>query len=248
MSSSGNIEYTSPNIEAFYRSHRIRWDQFYQSERVVFEQIGLGAGSAVLDIGCGCGGLGLALREKFGVTNYTGVEINKQAADTARSVYPLGRFIAADILAPPSGLLGEGSFDMVASLGCIDWNLEFESMLRAAWRYVKPGGYVLSSYRLTTGPGINDMTRSFQHINFDGKKEGETAPYVVLNAGELVAMLKALDPSLLRGFGYAGPPSASAVTPFEEVVFCVIAAQKRAGETAPTALALDLPASVLAVL
>jgi SAM-dependent methyltransferase len=241
MSGAQNIEYKSAEIEAFYRTHRVRWDQFYQSERVIFEQLGLGAGSRVLDIGCGCGGLGLALRERFGVARYTGVEINRQAAEAAKSVYPDGHFLATDILAPPTGALEENSFDMVVSLGCIDWNLRFEDMVAAAWRYVKPGGYFVSSFRLTAEDTVNDIARSYQHINFDGKKEGEVAPYVVLNAGKLLGMLEALSPSLVRGFGYRGAPSATAATPFKDVVFSVMAAQKSDGGPGPTRFALDLP-------
>ena len=239
-----NIEYKSAEIEAFYRTHRVRWHQFYESERVVFGQLGLGPQSHVLDIGCGCGGLGLALREKFGVSHYTGVEINRQAAVAAKSVYPAGRFLAADILAPPQGELDDAGFDMVVSLGCIDWNLRFEDMVAAAWRYVKPGGYFVCSFRLTAEATVNDMNVSYQHINFDGKREGERAPYVVLNARELVTRLESFSPAELRGFGYRGAPSATASTPFPHVVFSVIAARKRAGETGPTRLSLELPAEL----
>ena len=36
-SATGNIPYTTPAIEAFYRQHRVRWQQFYESERVVLD-------------------------------------------------------------------------------------------------------------------------------------------------------------------------------------------------------------------
>ncbi|HEU4780041.1 MAG TPA: class I SAM-dependent methyltransferase [Steroidobacteraceae bacterium] len=246
MSEAKNIEYKSPEIEAFYRTHRVRWDQFYESERVIFSALELGAGSAVLDIGCGCGGLGLALREKFGLTRYTGVEINRQAAESAQNVYPQGRFLAADILDPPPGALADSSFDMVASLGCIDWNLQFSAMFAAAWRYVKPGGHFVSSFRLTTGATVNDMRRSWQYINFEGKQEGEAAPYVVLNLRELLGLFNSLNPAAIRGFGYNGAPSPTAVTPFSQVVFCVIAVQKRVAGSEPTRMVLDLPPELLA--
>ena len=42
----------------------------------------------VLDIGCGCGGLGLALKEKFNVNNYTGIEISKLASESAKILNP----------------------------------------------------------------------------------------------------------------------------------------------------------------
>jgi SAM-dependent methyltransferase len=248
MTDARNIEYKSAEIADFYRAHRVRWEQFYESERVIFGGLGLGAASSVLDLGCGCGGLGLALRDKFGVTNYTGVEINRQAAESARLLYPGGRFLAADILAPPEGALPPASFDVVVSLSCIDWNVEFSAMLEAAWRYVRPGGCFVSSFRLTAGETLNDIRRSCQHINFDGRKEGEVAPYVVLNAAELLADLRALQPRCIRAFGYWGAPSASAVTPLERIAFAVFAIAKPAGAAGAIDQALDLPPEILAVM
>jgi tRNA1(Val) A37 N6-methylase TrmN6 len=51
-----------------------------------------------LDIGCGCGGLGLALREKFQVTEYTGVEINSLAARAGRELNPKAHILSGDFL------------------------------------------------------------------------------------------------------------------------------------------------------
>ncbi len=240
-----NIEYKTPAIEAFYREHRTRWDQFYESERVVFDGLGLEAATKVLDIGCGCGGLGLALAERFGVVDYTGVEINRQAADTAKAMSPRGRFLCADVLALTPHELAEESFHVVVSLSCIDWNIQFAEMLTKAYRYVKAGGYFVSSFRLTPGESVMDLRQSYQHINFDGKKDGEVAPYVVLNARRLLAQLTALGPALIRGFGYWGSPSPTAVTPFSRIGFAVIAVQKAAGLVERPVIDLDLPPELL---
>lgn len=242
---SGNIEYTTPAIEAFYREHRVRWEQFYESERVVLAELGLNAASSVLDIGCGCGGLGLALHERFGVTDYSGVEINRAAAETARRLNPRGRFICGDILSVGPQELPAASFDLVVSLSCIDWNLQFEQMLADAYRYVRPGGYFLASLRLTPAESLLDIRRSYQYINFDGKKEGEIAPYVVLNIGTLLRALLTLAPARIRGFGYWGSPSPTAVTELERVGFAVIAVQKRAQSGDSTRMELDLPTELL---
>ena len=235
-----NIEYRTPAIEAYYREHRTRWDQFYESERVVFEKLGLGSASAVLDVGCGCGGLGLALRQHFGVQQYTGVEINRQAAQTAQLMNPTGRFLRRDLLELSPSELAEDSFDVVASLSCIDWNIQFAEMLVKAYRYVKPGGYFVSSFRLTSGESLIDAQRSYQYVNFQGEKEGEVAPYVILNFGELLGLLKPLVPSRIVGFGYFGVPSSTAVTPVDKVVFAVIAVQKRGAAAQDTVIDLDL--------
>ena len=240
-----NIEYKSPEIERFYREHRTRWEDFYESERVVFKRLGLDESTSVLDIGCGCGGLGLALKERFGVTRYTGVEINAQAAEAAKDVCPWGRFLAADILAPPPGSLEIGSFDVVVSLSCIDWNVRFDDMLAAAYAYVRKGGQFVSSFRITTGSSEIDVRRSFQHINFDGKKEGEVAPYVVLNTADLVTRLTALAPRRIGGYGYWGHPSPSAVTPFSAIGFVVVAVEKGGAPSKKPIVELDLPADLL---
>lgn len=243
--SSRNIEYKTPAIEAFYREHRTRWDQFYESERVVFTRLGPNASTRVLDIGCGCGGLGLALRERFGVADYTGVEINRRAADTAKTLNPAARFVCADILAVAPEELTEQSFDIVVSLGCIDWNVEFADMLARAYRYVKPGGYFVSSFRLTTGASVMDVRRSYQYINFEGKREGEIAPYVVINTDRLLAQVSALQPARIVGFGYWGAPSPTAVTPFAKVCFAVIAAHRGATPGKDMVTELELPLDLL---
>jgi SAM-dependent methyltransferase len=243
-----NIEYSTPAIEAFYREHRVRWDQFYESERVMFERLGLTPSSSVLDIGCGCGGLGLALRERFGVVHYTGVEINRQAAQSAAIVNPQGRFLAADILAVAPAELAAASFDLVVSLGCIDWNVQFPQMLARAYEYVKPGGCFLSSFRLTPGASLFDLQRSYQYINFEGKREGEVAPYVVLNPRDLMSMLTVLHPERIAGFGYWGTPSASAVTELDRVVFAVVAVQKGTAPAQRPVVDLDLPQEVVSAI
>jgi SAM-dependent methyltransferase len=240
-----NIEYKSAEIERFYREHRTRWEHFYESERVVFERLGLGETTSVLDIGCGCGGLGLALRERFGVTRYTGIEINRPAAAAAEEVCPWGRFLAADILALPPRSLETAAFDVVVSLGCIDWNVRFEDMLASAYRYVRKGGHFVSSFRLTRGASQLDMAHSFQYINFDGKKEGEVAPYVVLNTADLLARLTKLEPERISGFGYWGRPSPTAVTPCAEVGFVVVAVRKGETPTKRAVIDLDIPADLL---
>lgn len=242
-----NLAYQTPAIAAFYGQHRVRWEQFYESERVVLSDLGLSSASSVLDLGCGCGGLGLALRERFGVTDYTGVEINPQAADTARRMNPSAHFLCADILRVQPHELPAAEFDLVISLSCIDWNVQFAEMLRAAYRWVKPGGHLLASFRLTPGDSLLDMSKSYQYINFEGKREGEIAPYVVLNVGELLRDLLVLRPVRMRGFGYWGAPSPTAVTPVGRVGFTVIAVQKDAPPgRSSTRVELDLPSELLA--
>jgi hypothetical protein len=70
--STTNIDYKTGWLSEYFSAHRIQWDQFYPSEHTVIEALAPGVESDILDVGCGCGGLGLALRERFGVTRYEG--------------------------------------------------------------------------------------------------------------------------------------------------------------------------------
>jgi SAM-dependent methyltransferase len=240
-----NIRYATPEIERFYREHRTRWNDFYESERVVFERLDFGPATTVLDIGCGCGGLGLALRERFGVTRYTGIEINEPAAVSARALNSDARILAGDFMQLGFEELGAQSFDVVVSLSCIDWNLRFADMLRRAYALTEPGGYLVSSFRLTTGASIDDMSRSYQHISFDGSKSGEKAPYVVLNARGLFNELLSLGPRRVTGYGYWGTPSVTATTPYDRICFAVIALQRERDGSDPPRVDLDLPDNIL---
>lgn len=213
------------------------------------ERLGLRPDSKVLDIGCGCAGLGLALKERFGVMRYTGVEINEKAAKTAETLYPEAEIICRDILSISQGVLQKEDFDFVFSLSCVDWNLEFADMMKAAFSFVRRGGYFVSSFRLTAQDSIIDIARSYQYVDFEGQKTGEIAPYVVLNLKELIKILKGFSPSEIQGYGYWGQPRDTAVTPYKNVCFAVIAVQKSlAAMATEPVIHLEIPQDLLVTL
>lgn len=228
-----NIEYKSEEILKFYSSNRIKWDEFYPSERWVFERVSEEKKSLgdVLDVGCACGGLGAALCEKSLVKSYTGVDIHKASIDWAgasRKLKVKSNFIYADIVTSEFGDI----FDTVISLGCADWNIETKKIIDACWKNVLPGGYFIVSIRLTTKPGVNDIKRSYQLINFSGSKEKpERANYAVLNFDEALKIFKSLlpRPDLIGVYGYWGKPSKTAVTPFNKLGFSVFYIRKSRG-------------------
>lgn len=244
-----NIPYQTGQIANYFAHNRIAWTQFYESERVIIDRLGLDRSQRILDIGCGCGGLGLALREQFGIENYTGVEINPSAAAAGREMNLQARILCGDILDLTREALCDEQFDVVFSLSCVDWNVCFADMLAAAWNHVLPGGHLVATFRLTTGEGCGDPAQSYQFINYDGVKEGERAAYVVLNARDLLAQLTAFAPAEIRAFGYWGAPSVTAVTPYERLCFAAFSTRKNApGEAATPLRTLDLPADILATL
>ena len=120
-------------------------------------------------------------------------------------------------------------------------------MFDKAWSMVRPGGTFIASFRLTAGDGVNDIGRSYQYINYDGKLEGEIAPYVVLNAGDLMRRIQAMGARRVFGYGYYGPPGKTALTPYLELCFAALAITKPAGD-APEDLDLQLPAEISAAM
>lgn len=237
-----SIKYTSKNIAEFYSKNRIRWDDFYPSERAIFEKSIVDKNISVLDLGCGCGGLGIALQERFGVEDYTGIDIQKEAIELGKSLRPNANIYVDDIFNLQNENIKSRKFDLVVSLSCIDWNLNFDQTLRSAWNLVKEGGIFISTFRLTNAATVDDIKKSYQYINFEGKLEGEIAPYVVLNVSDLFGKLAHLDPVELKANGYWGPPSKSAKTVYESLCFSAFAIRKRGqNEDSNFEMTLKLP-------
>jgi SAM-dependent methyltransferase len=173
------------------------------------------------------------------------VEINGPAAAAAQRMNPQARILHGDILEISADALSGERFDVVFSLSCVDWNVRFADMLAVAWDHVRPGGYFVATFRLTTGEGCNDMSRSHQFINYEGRQEGELAPYVVLNVMELGEQLVEFGPSDVIGNGYWGRPSATAVTPYDSLCFVALAIRRPAsGHVSAIRYKLDLPAEI----
>ena len=118
-------------------------------------------------------------------------------------------------------------------------------MLKAAWEKVADGGKLVATFRLVNDKSIYDINESFQFINYDGKLQGEKAAYVVINAKELIEKLLTLLPSEIKAFGYFGSPSATAVTPYEEICFAAFSiSRQNSNESKETHFNLDLPSSI----
>jgi len=252
-----NIAYNTSAIAAYFSTNRRRWDQFYLSERHIIEEVAStrdGSLGTVLDVGCACGGLGAALGKRYAVARYVGIDINEQAIALARGL--------TDITVPHDLLHGDimrdtmldgVQFDTVFNLSCADWNVDFGGILDASWARVAPGGTMIISLRLTAGPGARGMDRSYQFIHYGDPAampvNAEKAAYVVLNVSEALAELSRLGPEAVTGYGYWGPPSATARTPFHRLGFAVFAARKPpAGAELPSVadFALRLPPDIWA--
>lgn len=223
-----NIEYKSTQISDFYKSNRMSYDDFYESEKKIIEAIlNKSDKKSILDIGCACGGLGKALSEQFNISSYTGIDINKEAIDWAKEHNKLPiqfDYIYGDILH-----LNPDKADIVFSLGCADWNIETKSIIQKSWENVKEGGYLILSLRLTNQKSINNINESYQYIDFFNKNTTkEKANYVVFNIFDTFKIFNTLEPnpSLVNAYGYYGKPSHSAKTPYNKLLFSVFALKK----------------------
>ena len=248
--SKDNIVFKSDAISRFFDGYRDKWDDFYVSERWAFDKIGSikKTFGRVLDVGCGMGGLGQAISSRYPLKEYHGLDINAQVIDRAKEKQPRFKFPVTfqccDILKAHG--LGKGTYDTVTTLGCADWNIKTEEIIERCWQYVKPGGFLVISVRLSPEAGINNIKKSYQPINWDKKgKATEIANYAVLNAREYFRMIEGFKPRACNvyGYGYWGPPSKTAVTPYKKLIFNVVIVQKAEGKGKKEAIAahLDFP-------
>lgn len=241
-----NIVYKTQKIADYYANNRVKWEQFYESEKIIIEGLEITSSDTILDIGCGAGGLGLALEEKFGTISYTGIEINELAAHKAKTMNSSASIFCGDFLEISKSVISGEVFDLVFSLGCFDWNIQFDEMLLAAWNHVALGGALVATFRIVATEGCGDMEKSYQYINYEGKLIGEKAPYRVFNGKELFAKLVTLSPSSITAYGYFGIPSQTAITPYEEICFTAISITKRQGSNiAQPHFDLQLPNEIL---
>lgn len=232
-----NIEYKTKQISEYFSINRVKWDQFYPSEKWIFERVAGSEGKmgSVLDVGCAVGGLGLALGERFSLSEYVGVDINAPAieyANTRRTKYSCQcDFLCGDILTIDS--LPTDKFDNVFSLSCADWNIATEDIISECWKHVRVGGYFILTLRLTPQQSLLSFSESFQYIHFgegipEKEEEVEKAPYIVLNVQHALAILTNLQPKPdhIMAYGYWGPPSATARTRYDRLVFTALAVRK----------------------
>jgi len=218
-----NIVYKTGELEKYYSKNRVKWSQFYPSEKKIINLLNLKKNN-VLDLGCACGGLGLVLKNKFKNKNYVGVEINKRSTDKAKILNKSSKIINCDLL-NLSKFLNE-KFKFVFALSVIDFNVKYKLMLKKAWSFVDKGGYLICTFRLTNSKSAFEKKKSFQYINFSGLRKGEKAPYIVFNPSDLIREIKKLNCSKITAYGYWGEPNKTAVTPFKKIFFGAFLLQK----------------------
>jgi SAM-dependent methyltransferase len=226
----GNVSYASQALVKYYQGLRRHWDEFYLSERKVFEHVAPTADTRVLDMGCGCAGLGTALRERFGINSYTGVDINPYCITEAISRCSWGTFHLGDFLEVQSQL--DMQFDLAVSLSCADWNVRTLELWSCLFQKVKSKGHFVFSCRLSNSSAVQNYVDGVQKFSWPigstQPEATESASYKVFSLDSILTMLTALQSvKRIYMYGYWGTvPENVEGLELEKVFYTVVSAMK----------------------
>lgn len=230
-----------PAVEAWLQAHQIdrlfqiprtRWQHYYDSERAILSLLDVGATTSVLDLGPDAGSFGIALRERFGVENYTAVVRNPVRRVELQSSYP-------DLAILESEPEESGRFDVVVDFAAGDEDGGIDKWISSAFKRVAEGGSLVFGIRLTEHESVLTTEQSYQTVISRGVEK--QVPYRVYNVSETVAKLRNLAPASITAFGYAGNPSSTAETPYGVISFAVFRVVKTDGEKSAGHEIYELP-------
>ena len=230
-----------PAVEAWLQAHQIdrlfqiprtRWEHYYDSERAILSRLDIGAATTVLDHGPDAGSFGIALRERFGVENYTAVVSNPARRAELQSSYP---DLAIQDTEPDTG----DCFDLVVNFSAGDEGEGFDEWIGSAYARVAEGGSLVFGVRLTERESVLTTDESYQTVV--SRSVERQVPYRVYNASEVVEKLRPLNPESITGFGYSGNPSSTATTPYGVITFAVFQVRKDSSASGGVAELYQLP-------
>ena len=136
-----------------------------------FERLGgRVAGGRGLEIGCGRGAALRMLRERFGLAEMVGLDVDPRMLGLARRRAPDAALILADATRAP---LADESFDAVFDFGAIHFVAEWERALDEVRRLLRPGGRYY--FEWVTGKFLRAFyplaTRGFERMRAPGPDE-----------------------------------------------------------------------------
>lgn len=239
-----NIIFESEELSKFYSENRHSWDDFYESEKRMLSMVmdQQSRECCVLDVGCACGGLAEALNERYQLSYYRGVDINKQCIDIAKARKADLPFTTEYTFEDIVKSKDQRVYNVVVSLGAADCNVDYDGIVQACWNRVAEDGYLVLSGRFTNDSSLYDTEISYQNIC---EKDDEIASYVVMNFTEWVDKVKKMDcVSEVEGYGYYGKPASTVHTIYDEVCFGTMVLHKSVGGGIKR-LKLDMPLELL---
>lgn len=216
--------WSSPSALELYKKHRNKKEDVYRSEEYFLSKI-LEPGVSILDVGCAMEGFYNILKSYQPNISYTGVDISEEMIAEAKKLHP-------DLYFEVSGgdnlSFQDESFDVVMCLGTLHMVLNWREIIRECWRVAKR--HLLFDLRLeereTT---IEDITKSYMKIAFDGKWNGRSkVPYVILNVEDAFSTITRLHPkpSKIESYGYFHPVSHMTVAPYNEACMTMFLLKK----------------------
>ncbi len=219
------LTYSSEEAALYFANNRTHFDDFYNTEKTVLEFLVNFILNHVkpfqlLDLGCGAGGLGNALYERTGANlSYTGIDINTQTIALGKKKFHHLNLLSGNFI----NYLNEEQYlvypDLVTSFSCIDWNTDFQLSLERIISYCK---LAQSDFMFTfraSKEGIDNIDESYQYVNYEGRKSGEIAAYVVLSFKQIRQIITSLSPSVVICQTTDRSPSPTAVTPYKQLTF-----------------------------
>jgi ubiquinone/menaquinone biosynthesis C-methylase UbiE len=136
-----------------------------------FERLGgRVAGGRGLEIGCGRGAALRMLRERFGLDEMIGLDLDPRMLGLARRRAPDAALVLADGTRAP---FSDGTFDAVFDFGAIHFIAEWERALDEVRRLLRPGGSYY--FEWVTGKFLRAFyplaTRGFERMRVPGPEE-----------------------------------------------------------------------------
>lgn len=242
-----NIKYESDYFLQYYSKNRMTWEEYYPSEKTILERI-IGRykeGVDLIDVGCGCGGLGKSLSEEFdNINSYVGIDYDDKQIEYAKEHNKLS--IPYEYRCGDASTFSDVSkYDILVSLSCIDYNLDVWGMLRNCWDKVRPGGYLITSIRLTENDTINDISRAYQILD-----DKEVANYVVFNLKDFLDEVTKLENNPaeeIEVYGYWHSPASMTVIEYDRLCMSVFAIKKSNNKmlNGPAVIKLEVPCDLL---
>ncbi len=202
----------------FFTSRRNATAEVYESEWF-FIKDQLRDGMSVLDVGSALGGFAAILAEHLAEFRYTGADISSVMIERARELHPNHTFhlVAEGDLSP----LGGECYDLVLVLGILHLHEAWRDTVRSAWAHT--GRCLILDLRQCDGPSIEDRTRSWFQMDFNGGDDSHRRarlPYNVINAAEALGTIHELCPGAagIAQYGYEHPVSHAATCPLDRVM------------------------------
>lgn len=177
---------TSQLNSRIYSQYRVRFSEFWESERHFFETRSDWKGLSMLDVGGASGGLGSALFSYFSVDfPYTCIDIDAAAISSGKDLVPQSEFILGSF---PNDLQSDRKFDYVVLFAWFaqvtDWKTMLLSLCSRARRFVNiavnvrlEGTTVVDPdvsyvYYLDSGIRVPEITHNlFELLNFCSHNE-----------------------------------------------------------------------------